>query len=313
MDNILDLKLKYSKPGQVEIEEFRYLLKEIARDIQVPVLIPLLPENGFLAMPLSQKELNIINTSLSPKYAKDAVAFQEQCTKIQIDECGEKMVSLQEGFEENGIKVSFSKRQHPDCCTNRERVFWARETLVKHLILMGKALNSIGLQMHVEDMFRQEGVQEGMYRWMYSEVRKKSPHLSSEQAKVEAKSKIASCAAIAAHKSGAAIDITLRIQEGTSLDIGNKYLDSGAIVSMNFPYVTWEQFKVRYLFSQTAKMAGMVVYPWENWHCNLGDTTAAALHQESNCRYGPIKGFDQESGEIIPYNPEEYYTEFPVE
>ncbi len=281
------------------------------------------PEIGFLKAPegLSPEELKSLNGKLSSVYASEGVEFQDvHVEKTQTVESKERMVSLRAIFtqEEMVGKVQFSDARFNEACglvngEARLREFWVREEVSKRLVQVVKALNAINVGLKFEDGFRPLGVQEGLFvrrvkmildahtDWTYEQ--------NFDQILIEARSKTGYTPIVSAHKGGAAVDATLyNLGEKNTRDLGNAYPAGEAQVALNFPFVTHEQWETRQLFSTAMQMVGLTPYLWEDWHASYGDNLAAG--DTHHAIYGPIRGFDKKTGEIIPYDEAEYYEPF---
>lgn len=300
---------------QDQTNQIAFLLKK-----DQPVILP--PKKGFLNNPLTQHEKNHIDQELGPIYAKIGVSNQDKLTNIPIKENMEPMKSIPEYFLSNNIPISLSNLPfHPACgeWANKQRVFWAREAIVKKLANAGQALEKIGIMMHLEDAFRPVGVQEGLFFRRIMLILEEHPDWINDWQKVwmEARSKTAVSPSMAGHKAGTAVDITLKTLNGDKLPLGNSYPEGGPRVSLHFPYLTQDEWTTRMLFAYTMEFAGLRIYPYENWHASFGDLSAAfsfgkdvSIAKGYSAQYGPIKGFDPATGAIYPYDPSEYKEPF---
>lgn len=284
------------------------------------------PTKGFLDKPLNQEQAKQIESRLGEEYANDAVMLQNKLDKsVKIVEKGERMVSLPLLFKDYGVRLSLSVLPFNEACGNwagKERVFWARETVANKILFAGQALQTIGIMLHLEDGFRPLGVQEGLFFRRVKLTLQNHPEWVNDWNKIwaEARSKTAITPHMAGHKSGAALDITLQKLDGSTLPLGNKYPEGGPKVAVKFPFVTQEEWSTRQLFTATMEMAGLRIYPYENWHASYGDLSAgikafsnSEVTSNYSTAYGPIKGFDFETGKIEPYSPEEYFKPFYTE
>ena len=87
------------------------------------------------------------------------------------------------------------------------------------------------------------------------------------------------------------------------MDLGNKYPEGGALVAMDCPFVTKKQWETRQIFKNVFSMAGFALYKGEDWHVSFHDNLAGVkggkIVSNYTASYGPIKQFDEISGEII--------------
>jgi len=182
---------------------------------------------------------------------------------------------------------------------------------------MGETLEHAGYSLHMQDGFRPLGVQEGLFKRRYQMAKDSYPDWTEEDLLLEAKSKTAFTPRFASHKGGAAVDLMLKdLSTNALLDIGHEYPEGGAIVALESPFVTQNQWTARQLLRLLARDAGFVMYPFEDWHICKSDTTAAAVEQEGEriAAYGPVKRFDNRTGEIIEaYDARELDETFSVE
>ncbi len=300
-------------------ENVRHL--SFALNKQVPLPTP--PEEGFLKDPLTASQSQAIDRLLGERYADAAVQLQDKlASSVEINESGERMVSLPSLFSNENIPLSLSTLPFHEACgewAGKQRVFWLREGVSEKVLKAGKALQSLGIVLHLEDAFRPEGVQEGLVFRRVKLTLEQHPHLAQDWKKVwaEARSKTAINPFMAGHKSGAAVDITLRRMDGTPLPLGNHYPEGGPKVAVRFPFVTQEEWSTRQLHTQTMEMSGLRVYPYENWHASSGDLSAGiAAFSDTEITpnyqgvYGPIRGFNMDTGEVDPYSVDEYFKPF---
>ncbi len=316
-----ELGVRFVSPDQERIRTLQAKLATAANFLGVKPPTLTVPDHGFLDKPLTQRQRDIVAQEFDGPFGQYFTSLQDGVRDTVIVESGERMVSLQEALAEKDVTATFSDipitAAASEGWAGKPRVYWAREEIAKRFVRLAQAYNAIGLAVHVEDGFRPEGVQEGLFQSVMNIFRashnKAGENVDEETLRAEARSMVAISPWLAGHKSGAAIDYTLRTTDGTELDLGHKYLSLGAFVALDCPYVTQEQWETRQLFRQVAEMAGFLVYPGEDWHVSEGDVLASITAKEHTTyptTYGPIKGFNQETGEIIPYDPSEYYTNF---
>lgn len=269
----------------------------------------------FLVKPLSGEQHRVVDAKLANFYAQRSVSQQEVITTVPIEESLERMVFLPSLFQEAGIPLSLSDLPFNKACgewADKPRVFWVRESMARRLVVLGEALSKVDLFFNIEDAFRPVGVQEGLFKRRVDWILNEHPDWDWEDVLTEAKSKTAVSPRLASHKSGAAIDITLRrISDGSPLDLGNKYPEGGALVAIDCPFVTLEQWQTRQIFANSFRMAGFAIYPGEDWHASFNDNLAGVsgdtVIEGYRARYGPIKRFSWDTGEILEvYNENEY-------
>ena len=269
----------------------------------------------FLARPLSNSQRKLVDESLGTFYAQRSVSQQEVIATVPIRESSERMLFLPKLFQERDLLLSLSDIPFNKACgewADKPRVFWTRESMANRLLILAEAFSKIDLLFHIEDAFRPVGVQEGLFKRRVGWIQNEHPDWDWNKVLLEAKSKTAVSPRLASHKSGAAIDITLRrISDGSSLDLGNKYLEGGALVAVDCPFITTEQWQTRQLFANSFRMAGFAIYDGEDWHASYQDNLAGVLDGKVIngyvAKYGPVKSFSLETGQILEvYDPGEY-------
>lgn len=317
--------IRFEKPDPGFLPGVQALVDKMASVVGVQSQKLDIPQSGFLVSPLTQDQSKAVNDQIGPLYAKRSVDFQKNMMDIPIRESGEKMVDLRKVFTDpEDIKVSFSDKPfHPASLNEwagKPRVFWVREDVSERIKLAAKALNEVGLMMYFEDGFRPVGVQEGLLKrriteFVLTDHPDWDPVQDFDKIMTEAQSKTAVMPRIAGHKGGAAVDVTLHTINGEVLPLGNEYPQGDALVNMDCPYVTKEEWQTRMIFKTVMEMVGMTVYPGEDWHASYGDNLAGANSDGSPkegyiAKYGPIKKFDPETGAIEPYENNDYNLPF---
>ena len=321
-----ELGLVFVEPNIKLLNELSENIKYLSGEFNKQISLPISPKEGFLKEPLSASQSKGIDRLLGEKYAEIAVQLQDKlAASVMIKESGEKMVSLPLLFKGNNVPLSLSSVPFHETCgewAGKERVFWTRKSVSEKILKAGKALQPLGIMLHLEDVFRPVGVQEGLFFRRVKLTLQQHPDWAHEWKKVwaEARSKTAVSPFMAGHKSGSAADITLRRTDGTPLPLGNNYPEGGPKVAVRFPFITQEEWSTRQLFTLTMEMADLRIYPYENWHASFGDLSAgiAAFSDTEvtpnyNGIYGPIKEFNLKTGEVKPYSIDEYFRPFYTE
>lgn len=319
------LNIKFERPGTEFLPSVQSMVDRMASVMGVLSPQLKLPAEGFLTQPLDKHKKQAVENELGPVYAKESVAFQEKLMAVPIVESGEAMVSLEKTFSGTTSKVSFSNTPFTNAALygwdGKAREYWVREGVAKRLELAAFALNEVGLMIHFEDGFRPIGVQEGLLKRRIVEKILTEEHpdwdpvQDFEKIMTEAQSKTAIMPRISGHKGGAAVDATIRTIDGAPLPLGNEYGQGGAAVNLDYPYVTAQEWQTRMIFKSVMEMAGLTVYPGEDWHASYGDNLAGAnpdgsIRENYVAKYGPLKGYFKTDGRIIPYPPEEFDQTF---
>ncbi|MGD9129318.1 MAG: M15 family metallopeptidase [Candidatus Woesebacteria bacterium] len=314
--------INFVEPDSTLLTKLYDELEIIANNLGLQLNLPTLPKKGFLLGPLTSQQEGAVLQLLGHEYASAAVNLQDKLKEIPVRENNERMVSLPKIFEKEDLPLSLSSLPFHEACGEwggKLRVFWVRERVAERIVKAAKALQAIGVILHLEDAFRPVGVQEGLFYRRIKMILQQHPEWKKDWDKVwiEARSKTAICPWMAGHKSGAAIDITLRYSYGNPLPLGNKYPEGGPKVAVHYPYMTQEQWSTVQLFTMAMEMSGLRIYPYENWHASFGDLSAGiapfSASQVTNhytADYGPIKNFDLKTGEIEPYEVEDYFSPF---
>ncbi len=300
-------------PTDAQWRELVDTLSRAAEALGVGPHLPARPE-FVLAVGLYKEQREALDRAFIPRYSAAIEQDELPRDSMVVSECGERMVPLREGAAARGVLVAWSERPFAAACgewAGRPRIFWARAEVAERFFSAAQALNAIGLLPMVEDGYRPPAVQAGLFRRRVEEVRKSNPGLFAEEVLREARAKTACAPYRAAHMGGAAIDFTLRDSKGQPLDLGNPYPTGGAAAILNFPYVTWEQFRTRQIFASVSRMAGLVPYAGEDWHVSHGDGLAAVARGEHLIKYGPLKDFDRADGTVVPYDAGELRVPFP--
>lgn len=262
---------------------------------------------AFLEKPMTPAQISHVNEIEAPAFAKKCVAFQKDVAKIQISETFEPMRHMPTAFSIAKVAASFSEEPYPNQAgewSGKPQEFWARSSVVERLVMAGKILERVGLELHFLEAFRPVGVQEAMFKRRIATTRREHPDWQEEDLINEALSKTASTPRLASHKAGAAVDMFLAKPDGQWLDFGHQYPDGGIMVSPSNIYLTFEQWHNRQLLKVATALAGLTMYIGEDWHFSFGDNVAAVAQLGTSAvppvaDFGPIKEFDRDTGEIL--------------
>ena len=290
-------------------QEWCALVEVLRRAAEFLAVSPVLPKRPdfVLADPLEKRQRAELDASYVPRYSAAFEQDELPRERMEIHECREKMVPLESGAKERGLKFQLSSRPFAASCgewAGRGRIFWTRAAVAELFYRAIGAFNAVGLMPLIEDGFRPYDVQAGLFRRRVAAVREENPQLSEAEVLREARAKTACAPYRAAHMGGAAVDFTLRKLDGEPLDLGNPYPTGGASTVLTFPYVTWEQYCTRQMFSCISQMAGLFPYPGEDWHVSFGDGLWAIPQKTTSYRYGAIKDFSRVDGSVEPFDPE---------
>ena len=181
---------------------------------------------------------------------------------------------------------------------------YVRDSVAQKAALLFRALNTVERLPHIEDCFRPPDVQRGLYIRRIINIARANQDKEWEEVKLLASSLTAPAPGSAGHQAGAAIDwILRRLSDQEFLDAGNTYAEGGAFSCIDFPYLTFSQFRTRMYFLMGAHMAAFKVLPTESWHMSDGDrgmVQGQVVMREA--RYGPLRDFNRATGEIDAYD-----------
>ncbi|MBC7565039.1 hypothetical protein H7100_02290 [Candidatus Saccharibacteria bacterium] len=255
----------------------------------------------------SDQQVKQYNNDHTQSVAAYVVAIQQELETVPIAESDERFVYLPDIFKDHDVAVEFSESTFHEACgkwAGKPREYWARESFATRLVVMGALLNTQRNALFFEDAFRPVGVQEGLFKRRVAWTRADHPDWTNDQIIQEAKSKTAVKPRLASHKAGAAVDARLKdLETGNILDFGHNYPDGGALVFPQTTFITKEQWLNRQRFQIAAGLSGLMLYVGEDWHISYGDNLASLApdgHVDKNyvAKYGPIKDFDRQTGEI---------------
>ena len=154
----------------------------------------------------------------------------QKVLKLEVRECGEGFASLRDAAETSGIEMQFSTSK---IAGELDRVFFMRESLVKDVMAVGRAMNDRGWILKIEDGFRSLEMQGRLVRKpeVFDVILKKCIWENGGQIPpVElvfrrAMVLVANIPKIGTHMSGSAIDVSVfRRDDGTEVWRGNPYL-----------------------------------------------------------------------------------------
>lgn len=275
----------------------------------------------FLDNPLSQESIRTINHTEGIALAEKAAVFQARVQEVEVRESGERLINLRKLTAKNNLQWVFTDTPYHAACgewAGKERLFWIREKVAERLVSVTHSLQNAGFGLKFEDGFRPLGVQEGLFRRRYQMAKAENPSWTHDQLVLEARAKTAYTPRFAAHIGGAAVDVRIcDFHTREVLDIGHGYPDGGALVALDAPLVTQEQWQNRFLLASIVKDKGMSMYPFEDWHVCMGDATASVCSSGGDifppAPYGPIKKLDLKTGSIVEiYSPAELDQVFEV-
>ena len=179
-----------------------------------------------------------------------------------------------------------------------DRVFYMRESLVKNVIAVGRAMNGQGWVLKIEDGYRSLEMQGKLVRKpeVFDVILKKCIwENGGEIPPVElvfrrAMVLVANIPKIGTHMSGSAIDVSVFWRDdGTEVWRGNSYLEMSERTPMRSPFVEDEALRNRLEITAMLEAQGFVHFPFEFWHFNKNDALGNVVAGiNSVARFGPV-------------------------
>lgn len=150
----------------------------------------------------------------------------------------------------------------------------------------------MGLRLHVVEGYRPAGTQELYFEAYRNRLIRERPGIGAE-ASHRLASRFVAPPAVAAHPSGAAVDVTLVDGRGREIDMGTPIdatpEESAGACYLDSPAVSRQARFHRSLLAAILRSAGFVNYPTEWWHWSFGDRYWAFSTGQPAARYGPIR------------------------
>ncbi|WP_321872671.1 M15 family metallopeptidase [Burkholderia ubonensis] len=125
-----------------------------------------------------------------------------------------------------------------------------------------------------------------------ADLRRALPPDTAEETLFELASRYVAPPDVAAHPTGAAVDLTLISADGTEADMGcvldaTDEESSGACYTGS-QFISRDAVRNRHILSAAMTTAGFVNYPSEWWHWSFGDKYWAVVQRQPNAIYGPV-------------------------
>lgn len=214
---------------------------------------------------------------------------------FDVRECGEGFASLREEAAAARVEMQFSDSK---IAGSLERIFFMRQSLVRHAVAAGRAMNDRGWILKIEDGYRSLEMQRQLVRKpeVFDAILKKciwenggtlpSTELVSRRSIVLT----ANIPKIGTHMSGSAIDISvLHRDDGREVWRGHPYLEMSEATPMRSPYVPEEARRNRLEITALMEAHGFIHFPFEFWHFNQGDALGHVIAgQPAPARFGPV-------------------------
>lgn len=243
----------------------------------------------------------------------------QKVLKFEVRECGEGFASLPDAAESAGIEMLFSTSK---IAGELERVFFMRESLVKDVMAVGRAMNDRGWILKIEDGFRSLQMQSQLVRKpeVFDVILKKCIwENGGEIPPVElvfrrAGVLVANLPKVGTHMSGSAIDVSVfRRDDGTEVWRGNPYLEMSERTPMRSPFVEPEALQNRLEITAMLEAQGLVHFPFEFWHFNKDDAMGHLLTgNAAPARFGPVNWDPQTNRVTAVENPLHPLNPIPI-
>lgn len=243
----------------------------------------------------------------------------QKVLKFEVRECGEGFASLPDAAESAGIEMLFSTSK---IAGELERVFFMRESLVKDVMAVGRAMNDRGWILKIEDGFRSLQMQSQLVRKpeVFDVILKKC--IWENGGKIppvelvfrRAGVLVANLPKVGTHMSGSAIDVSVfRRDDGTEVWRGNPYLEMSERTPMRSPFVEPEALQNRLEITAMLEAQGLVHFPFEFWHFNKDDAMGHLLTgNAAPARFGPVNWDPQTNRVTAVENPLHPLNPIPI-
>lgn len=233
-------------------------------------------------------------------------ALVEKVLAFPVRECGEGFASLPDAAQAAGVEMLFSTSK---IAGELERIFFMRESLVQHVMDLGRAMNDRGWILKIEDGYRSLEMQGQLGRKpeLFDAILQKCIWENGGQIPpvelVYRRSAvlIANIPKVGTHMSGSAIDISVfRRDDGSEVSRGKPYLEMSERTPMRSPFVEPEALRNRLAINELVESFGFVHFPFEFWHYNQGDAMGHVLCDRTEpARFGPVH-WDSTTNRVTP-------------
>jgi zinc D-Ala-D-Ala dipeptidase len=149
-----------------------------------------------------------------------------------------------------------------------------------------------GVRLQVVEAYRPPSAQRSYFVAYCAQLLRRDPQLSRGEGEVLA-SRFVAPPDVAAHPSGAAVDITLVDPLGRPLDMGTPIdatpEESSGACYLEASGIDREARARRRLLAECLEAEGLVNYPTEWWHWSFGDRYLAFVTGRASAIYGPVE------------------------
>jgi D-alanyl-D-alanine dipeptidase len=209
---------------------------------------------------------------------------------VPLEECGEPLVRL---TDVAGVSVGAGTPVPPlglETDGAEDAYAHVRLGLAQRLERAARRLPA-GVRLHVVEGYRLPATQAAYFEAYRAGLMRDDPTLGLEESHVLA-SRFVAPPAVAAHPSGAAIDVTLVGPSGRPLDLGTPIdatpEESGGACYFDSPRISSAARAARIQLATALRDAGFVNYPTEWWHWSFGDRYWAHQGGHRAARYGAV-------------------------
>lgn len=209
---------------------------------------------------------------------------------VPVEECGEPLVCLRDVA---GVSVGPGSPVPPlglDADGAQDAYAHVRLGLALRLERAARRLPR-GLRLQVVEGYRLPATQAAYFEAYRAGLLRDDPTLATDASHVLA-SRFVAPPAVAAHPSGAAIDVTLVGPGGRPLDLGTPIdatpEESGGACYFDSPRISAAARLARTQLAGVLRDAGFVNYPTEWWHWSFGDRYWAYQGGHRAARYGAV-------------------------
>jgi zinc D-Ala-D-Ala dipeptidase len=170
-----------------------------------------------------------------------------------------------------------------------------RAGVAARLANASQALSLKGLRLLVTEGYRPLSLQRAYFDRRLGQLRAEYPSTPQDRL-VELASHYAAPPEVAAHPTGAAVDLTLATSEGIELDMGSVLNatdeESSGTCYTACQFISRNARENRQVLAAAMEFAGFVNYPSEWWHWSYGDRYWAVISGAQHALYGPVEEED---------------------
>jgi zinc D-Ala-D-Ala dipeptidase len=155
-----------------------------------------------------------------------------------------------------------------------------------------QALTSKGLRLLVREGYRPLSLQRAYFDRRLAQLEADYPSTPKDRL-IELTSRYAAPPEVAAHPTGAAVDLTLATFKGVELDMGSVFNatdeESFGACYTACQFISRNARENRQVLAQAMESVGFVNYPSEWWHWSYGDRYWAVISEAQHALYGAVE------------------------